>query len=484
MSLFEYGKKLWDAAVAVAGTKGETYLKGRKILLVPGSEAARFHPVIRHTESKREFPALIWRVTGVADGADLAFQVLWLAPDGETKAPVERKDHRRTYGSPKGGVVRFAEPEDGKPLLIGEGGETVLTSIDATGYPGWATLGTSGLAALELPDSVKDVVLLAENDEGKNERALNKVCPSLVERGVRVCIACPPSGYKDFNDVTRGDGVDRGSGLMIVRMAIDAAQEWQPKRGKTKPKATAAQSSQANFLVELAVARCELFCDPHGEAYASFSVGQEENAHRETHKLRSRSFNLWLRLRYYAERNGSPSSEAMSSAIKTIAAKAHYDGVRHDVYLRVASLVDKIYVDLCDAYWRAIEIDADGYRIIEDPPVYFRREVRHAPFAGAGGGRSQKGHHAAQRSFAAARQARSCRRRLLASRRSRRPLAVRGGRLSRRAGSDQDLGRFHCAIAGRSQRVADPDEAEGTARGVRRRDAFAHRGLQQSVEPA
>ena len=54
-----------------------------------------------------------------------------------------------SLGPTKGGVVRLAEPIDGKPLILGEGVETVLTVMEATGLPGWATLGTSGLVNLE-----------------------------------------------------------------------------------------------------------------------------------------------------------------------------------------------------------------------------------------------------------------------------------------------------------------------------------------------
>src|SRR5271170_5103106 len=113
-------------------------------------------------------------------------------------------------------------------------------------------------------------------------------------------------------------------------MIIEAAPEWKPKR-PAKPKGERTeQSSQASFLVEVAASKCELFTDAQGEAYASFAVAHGEGeTHRETHKIRSRGFNRWLRLLYYRERNGAPSSEAMSSASKTIEAKAHYDGVRH-----------------------------------------------------------------------------------------------------------------------------------------------------------
>ena len=176
-------------------------------------------------------------------------QFTYLARDGKSKAKVEKKDQRRTFGSPKGGAVRLAEPADGVPLLLGEGVETTLTAIEATGYPGWATLGTSGLVNVELPDAVQEVILLAENDEsGANQKALDKVCPVLIERGIRVRIARPPEGVNDFNDLVKPEGsVGPHAGLVIAKMTIDAAQQWEPKRG-TVAEASGAETGLAGFL--------------------------------------------------------------------------------------------------------------------------------------------------------------------------------------------------------------------------------------------
>jgi hypothetical protein len=133
-------------------------------------------------------------------------------------------------------------------------------------------------------------------------------------------------------------------------------------------------------LVEVAASKCELFTDAQGEAYASFAVAHGEGeTHRETHKIRSRGFNRWLRLLYYRERGGSPNSEAMSSAVKTVEARAFFDGDRREAYLRVAALDGRVYVDLCNERWQAIEIDADGWRVVDDVPVHFRREAGMLP---------------------------------------------------------------------------------------------------------
>jgi hypothetical protein len=363
------GAEQWAEGGPVEGTLGETYVRGRQVGgPLPGPDVLRFHPAVEHPNPKlkQKFPALIAKVSGASEPS---YNFTYLAADGSGKAKIDKKDQRRTLGSNKGGVVQLAPAVDGRPVVITEGIETGLTVMEATGLPVWASLGTSGLKNFEwLGDG--EIILAAENDDNDaNQKALAKICPILIEKGFKVRVAWPPTGCKDFNDVVQKSG---RSGLAIVKLAIDAAPEWKPKRGKAKAD-TPPKTSQASCLVDLAVSRCELFCDAAGEDYASFTAEHASGEHRETHRIRSKSFNRWLRLRYYAERNGAPSSEAMASTVKTLMAKAHFDGDRREVYLRSASLDGRIYLDMCNPAWQAVEIDADGFRIVDDPPVHFRR---------------------------------------------------------------------------------------------------------------
>ena len=195
----ELGATLWEELVSVAGTPVEAYLRGRGISLLPGPEVLRFHVAVQHPKLKRKLPALIAHVTG---GVEPSHNFTWLSADGAGKADTEKAEQRRTLGSSKGGAVRLAEPIDGKPLIVGEGIETTATAMEATRLPGWASLGTSGLGNIEWPGDVREVILLAENDENNaNQRALDKVCPVLAEQGLKVRVATPPVGFNDFNDL-------------------------------------------------------------------------------------------------------------------------------------------------------------------------------------------------------------------------------------------------------------------------------------------
>jgi hypothetical protein len=374
----QVGAKLWDEAQPGPGTLAEAYLEDRGIRLASWPAALRFHPAADHPKLKQRFPAMIAQVLGTAEPS---FQVTYLAVDGKGKAAIDKEDQRRTLGSNKGGIVILSDDiQPGATLLVGEGIESVASAMQASALPGVAVLGIGGLANVEFSSDVVEIVALGENDDA-SRKAIDKAAPSLVEKGIRVRVARPPQGFSDFNDLVDPSKEGGGpGGLVIAKMIIEAAPEWKPKRGETRPKEEAERGSQASFLVELAVARCELFCDPQDEPYAAFAVANSEGeTHRETHKIRSRSFNRWLRLLYFHERNGAPSSEAMSSASKTIEAKAHYDGVRHDVFLRSANLNDHVYVDMCNARWQAIAIDGNGSRVIDDVPVHFRREAGMQP---------------------------------------------------------------------------------------------------------
>jgi hypothetical protein len=144
----QLGATLWDESVPIAGTPAEAYLRGRGITCLPGPEVLRFHPAVQHLKLKRKLPALIAQVTG---GVEPSRNFTWLSADGAAKADTEKAEQRRTLGSSKGGAVRLAEPIDGKPLIVGEGIETTATAMEATGLPGWASLGTSGLGNIEWP---------------------------------------------------------------------------------------------------------------------------------------------------------------------------------------------------------------------------------------------------------------------------------------------------------------------------------------------
>jgi hypothetical protein len=132
--------------------------------------------------------------------------------------------------------------------------------------------------------------------------------------------------------------------------------------------------SQTDILLELAQS-AELFHSSDGTGFADLHI----NGHRETWRLRAKAFRLWLLRCFFEKTGGAPSSEALQNALNLIEARAHFDAPERLVYIRVGGIDGKLYLDLCDKTWRAVEIDATGWRVIGNPPVRFRRAAGMQP---------------------------------------------------------------------------------------------------------
>lgn len=126
--------------------------------------------------------------------------------------------------------------------------------------------------------------------------------------------------------------------------------------------------TQADILADLAT-QAELFHAADGTVYADLDI----NGHRETWPIRSRGFRRWLTLRFSETGSGAPSNEAMQTALNLIDAKGHAETPERVVHIRVGGFDGKLYLDLGDDTWRAVEIDAIGWRLVAKPPVRFRR---------------------------------------------------------------------------------------------------------------
>src|SRR5262249_53555376 len=128
---------------------------------------------------------------------------------------------------------------------------------------------------------------------------------------------------------------------------------------------------QAENLIALAKAGVKLLFHHQDRAYADIRVDE----HRETWPVKSKRFRQWLKRLYYDTHKKVPNAEAVQEALEHVEAAALFEGEERQVDLRVAGQDGRIYIDLGSPDWRAIEIDEDGWRVIYDPPVRFRRPM-------------------------------------------------------------------------------------------------------------
>jgi hypothetical protein len=128
---------------------------------------------------------------------------------------------------------------------------------------------------------------------------------------------------------------------------------------------------QAQKIVTLIIGNTDitLWQDTQCTAYATIKIDN----HFENMRVDSKTFRSYLSRRFYEENEKPPNGTALLDAIRTIEGEAQYKGERHVTYLRVAAFDDVIYLDLCNEQWQAIEINRQGWHIIDNPPVKFTR---------------------------------------------------------------------------------------------------------------
>ena len=156
-----YAQQIWHDSYPITGTLVERYLINRGLSNVT-STALRYHPKLKH-QSKSEWPAMISLITHALTGEPMGVHRTFLALDGSSKAPVEKP--KMMLGRASGGVIQLGKADNS--ILVGEGIETCLSGMLATGIPAWVAMSAGGLRTLDLPSEITRVTVLADGDNGR-----------------------------------------------------------------------------------------------------------------------------------------------------------------------------------------------------------------------------------------------------------------------------------------------------------------------------
>ena len=94
--------------------------------------------------------------------------------------------------------------------------------------------------------------------------------------------------------------------------------------------------------------------------------------HHEIDGLRSSRFKAWLAAKYFDAMQEEPKGADIEGALLLLAATAEFSEPRK-LHTRIGSIGGKIYLDLCNEERQAVEIDADGWRVVDEPSLWFLR---------------------------------------------------------------------------------------------------------------
>ena len=218
-----YAQQIWHDSYPITGTLVERYLSSRGLFDVT-SAALRYHPRLKY-RSRSEWPAMVSLITNALTGESMGIHRTFLAVNGSSKAPVEQP--KMMLGKAAGGVIQLGK--GGDSILVGEGVETCLSGMLATGIPAWVAMSAGGLRTLDLPGEIAKVTILADGDN-EGESAAVYAAERWASEGRRVNIARAPKSA-DFNDILTKENYEHGgSGLEAVRDIISAGEPVAPKK--------------------------------------------------------------------------------------------------------------------------------------------------------------------------------------------------------------------------------------------------------------
>ena len=335
-------------------------------------------------DSYRDFklgqPSQLWPY-GYADGELAGYVARWDRPDGgkEIRPLVVKDGHWLQKGIPRPRPfynLQAVRKHPDAPVLVVEGEKT----SDAAGkllssyVP---TTSMNGAKAAQLSDWTplkgREVVVWPDNDPDGQRYAQEVAALAYKVGALKVLTVRLPEGmplHWDLADPVP-DGVD------VEKLVADAepaaSEEVEPDAEGEKGERGHSLSS-GDRLFRWASHQTDLYCDGD-DAYADVWI----DVHRETLPIHSKGFERWLR-RLFVERTGRGATrEALNHAQENLDAQA-VSAAQRRVYLRTATLGDRLYIDLCDDSRRAVEIDSKGWRVLSDPPeVRFRRSKTARP---------------------------------------------------------------------------------------------------------
>ena len=192
----ERAQRLWAIGRSITGTPAQTYLRKRGITrfgsALTWQEAVHYRDGL--TDGLAKAPALLARIT---DHAGNLTGVARTFLDIERGTVADIVDPKRVTGQLMGQAVRFGDPAS--PLLaVGEGIETALSV--GTALPGLslaACLSATHLGLFEVPDTVRELWILKDNDAA-GARAAAHLRERLANRNIALHEVEPVLG--DFND--------------------------------------------------------------------------------------------------------------------------------------------------------------------------------------------------------------------------------------------------------------------------------------------
>lgn len=201
--------QIWERSIPLTEESAATrYLSNRGITAeaIQGLQDIRFD---------RESCALVAAIRS-PEGELVTVHCTALTEDGrKADVPVVKRILSLPKGTISGGAIRLGEDSAKGILAVAEGIETAASVSSATGLPCWATVSAVGMKSVQIPESVKIVLIFADKDRSETgQRAAKHLADRLGSQGKLAVVLVPSQPLVedakgiDWNDVLRYYGAE------------------------------------------------------------------------------------------------------------------------------------------------------------------------------------------------------------------------------------------------------------------------------------
>lgn len=236
-------------------------------------------------------------------------------------------------------------------------------------------------------------VVIWPDADAPGRRYATAVATILTQLGAAaVAVVTPPSGCAAGWDAADAlaEGWTKAGAQKLIDLAPPAASAPRAKPGARSRTAAVGTSRgadateaagvetgkrvvQRDRLIELTDG-VDLWHSPEREPFATVTI----NSHLENWPIRSKDFRRWLAGAYFDDSGGAPGGQGLEDALRVLEMIA-MRGPEFKTHLRVGGQDGRVYLDLGDPLWRAVEIAADGWRVVARAPVKFLRSAAMRP---------------------------------------------------------------------------------------------------------
>ncbi len=185
-----------------------------------------------------------------------------------------------------------------------------------------------------------------------------------------VAVIAPPHGV-----AVGWDAADAVTAGWDEKRAAELVASATPVNGENVPRYRRKRQRDDVIGAVVNTEGVELWRDAGGATYATVPVG----SHLENWSLRAFGFERWLSGLYYRKTGLALPAQALDDIRRTLDIKAYEDGFEHEPFVRVGNYNGNVYLDLCDDAWRAVEVTAKGWRVVDRPAVKFLRPASARP---------------------------------------------------------------------------------------------------------